>query len=130
MDVNKVMDCEKAILHLGGEQLFKLMVPMYESTSLLPYLEKMAAEINKQSWDQVSFFAHALKGPAVYIGGSRVHFACYYMQRAHLEGDLDLMLEYYSVLITEVIELRYHIDRYILEHGIMPQSPQGMVLFL
>ena len=113
MNISKPMDQEKGIFYLGGEPLFRLMVPMYESTSLLPYLEKMAAEINKKSYDQVAFFAHALKGPAAYIGGSRVHYACYYIQKAHLEGEDDLMLEYYSLLITEVIELRYHIIQYM-----------------
>ena len=79
MDINKIIDSEKAIQRLGDLSLYKMMLPEYESSSLIPYLEKMAQEINKNDWDQYKFYAHALKGPAGYIGASKLHFACYYV---------------------------------------------------
>jgi HPt (histidine-containing phosphotransfer) domain-containing protein len=79
LDINKVIDHEKAIQNLGGEQLYQLMLPQYESSSLILILEKLAKEVNEQNWDQIKFQAHALKGPAGYIGASRLHYACYWI---------------------------------------------------
>lgn len=36
LDINQVLDFPKAFKLLGGESLFNLMVPTYESTSLMP----------------------------------------------------------------------------------------------
>lgn len=65
--------------------------------------------MQNQDWDQVKFYAHALKGPAGYIGASRLHYACYYMQKAHIENDIDTMIDFYPLLIECAIELRYHL---------------------
>lgn len=87
LDINKVIDSEKAISNLGGEQLYKLMLPQAEGTSLIGILEKLAHEINVRDWDQIKFQAHSLKGTAGYIGASRLHYACYWIQRAHIDND-------------------------------------------
>jgi len=42
LDINKIIDSEKAIQRLGDLSLYKMMLPEYESSSLIPYLEKMA----------------------------------------------------------------------------------------
>ena len=42
LDINKVIDSEKAIKSLGDFSLYKMMLPQYESSSQIPYLEKMA----------------------------------------------------------------------------------------
>jgi hypothetical protein len=36
LDINQVLDFPKAFKLLGGESLYNLMVPTYESTSLMP----------------------------------------------------------------------------------------------
>ena len=85
------------------------MLPQYEATSLIQILEKLAKEVAAKDWDQIKFQAHALKGPAGYIGASRLHYACYWIQRAHVEGDYQTMLEYYPLVIETAIELRFQV---------------------
>ena len=79
LDINLVIDTEKAIKLLGGEQLYRLMLPMYEGTSLITPMMQLAKEVETKNWEQMRFYAHALKGPAGYIGASRLHYACYYV---------------------------------------------------
>ncbi len=55
LDINKIIDSEKAISNLGGEQLYKLMLPQAEGTSLIGILEKLAYDINVKDWDQIKF---------------------------------------------------------------------------
>ena len=109
LDINKIIDTEKAVQRLGDIALYRLMLPQYESSSLIPYLEKLSEEMQNQNWDQVKFYAHALKGPAGYIGASKLHYACYYVQKAHIENDLETMAELYPLVVECAIELRYHL---------------------
>ena len=48
-------------------------------------MEKLAQEVYDKNWEKIKFYAHSMKGPAGYIGGTRLHYACYYVQKAHLE---------------------------------------------
>jgi hypothetical protein len=52
---------------------------------------------------------HALKGSAGYIGASRLHYACYFIQKAFVEGEFQTMNDYYPLLIETAIEVRVHI---------------------
>ena len=89
-----------------------MMIPEYESRSLLPYLDKLTAALNERDWDAIKFHAHTLKGPAGYIGASRLHYACYYICKAHSEGDVEQMIEYYPLVIETAIEVRHHVRLY------------------
>lgn len=88
LDISQVIDSEKAINDLGSIELYQLMLPTYEGTSLLPSMEKLATAYNEKDWEQVKFHAHAIKGPAGYMGASRLHYACYYIQKAHCDYDI------------------------------------------
>ena len=57
-----------------------------------------------------------MKGPAGYIGASRLHYACYWIQRAHVEGDTKTMLEYYPLVIEAAIELRYKLRELLAKY--------------
>lgn len=110
LDINQVLDFPKAFKLLGGESLFNLMVPTYESTSLMPHITKLAHyAFPAKDWDQVKFVVHAIKGPASFIGASRLHYACYYIRKAHLDQDIDGIIDYYPFLIEAAIEVRYHV---------------------
>ena len=88
LDISYPIDIDFAVKSLNSEKLYYLLLPKYEDQSLLPYLEKLAQQLILKDWDQYKFFAHALKGPAAYVGASRLHYACYYIQKAHTEGDI------------------------------------------
>jgi HPt (histidine-containing phosphotransfer) domain-containing protein len=92
------------------------MLPAYESSSLLPFLEKLAVEIQKRDWEQFKFQAHALKGPAGYIGASRLHYSCYYIQKAYAESDYQTMIDFYPLVIESAIELRYHLRKVLAKY--------------
>lgn len=55
--------------------------------------------------------AHALKGPAGYAGASRLHYACYYIQKAFAEDDIQTMIEFYPLVIETAIEARIYIRK-------------------
>jgi hypothetical protein len=51
LDISKVIDVEKAIQNLSGEKLYVLMLPKFESSSLMPYLDKITKEFMAGDYD-------------------------------------------------------------------------------
>ncbi len=80
LDIGKPIDEEMAIKNLGIPDLFYYMLGQFEEMMLHPQMEKMAGHLTKEEWFDMKFAAHSLKGSAGYIGVSRLHYACYYVQ--------------------------------------------------
>ena len=57
-----------------------------------------------------------MKGPAGYIGASRLHYACYYLQKAHIENEIEAMVEFYPLIVECAIELRYQLRELIWKY--------------
>lgn len=102
---------------MGGEDLYKFLLPQFESSSLMPYLENIAKEFNMKEWDKVKFYVHTMKTPAGCIGASRLHYACYFIQKAFHEGDIESMIEYYPFLIETAIEVRIHLRPLVAKYS-------------
>lgn len=60
--------------------------------------------------------AHSLKGACGYVGASRMHYACYFIQEAFQRGQTHLMLEKYPRLVETVIEFKRYSRRILAEH--------------
>jgi len=52
--------------------------------------------------------AHSLKGASGYIGASRLHYACYFIQKHFVNGQKEKMLEYYPTLVEAAIEFKVY----------------------
>ena len=52
--------------------------------------------------------AHSLKGASAYIGASRLHYACYYIQEHFVYNRKDKMIEYYPTLVEAAVEFKIH----------------------
>ena len=50
--------------------------------------------------------AHSLKGACGYVGASRLHYSCYYIQEAHHLKQFDKMVEKYPRLVETAIEFK------------------------
>ena len=52
--------------------------------------------------------AHSMKGASGYIGASRIHYACFFVQENFHKGDFEGMLDYYPAVVESVIEFKIH----------------------
>ena len=50
--------------------------------------------------------AHSLKGSSGYVGASKIHYACYYIQDAYSSGNYSGMVLYYPLLVEAIIEFQ------------------------
>ena len=92
------------------------MLGRLETMSLNSNMTAIAAAIEHKDWAQMKLKAHCLKGACGYVGASRLHYACYFLQEAHQRGQYNLMLEKYPRLVEAVIEFKRYSRRILAEH--------------
>ena len=56
------------------------------------------------NWTQVKEVAHSLKSSSGYVGASRIHYDCYFMQEAYNIKELPKVGQRYNRLVENSIE--------------------------
>lgn len=84
-------------------------------------MKAIAVAVETKDWNQMKIKAHSLKGACGYVGASRLHYACYFIQEAFQRGQTHLMLEKYPRLVETVIEFKRYSRKVLAEHEGMPQ---------
>ena len=69
-------------------------------------MEKIVPTVEQHDYDNYREFAHSLKGASGYVGASRLHYACFFIQEHHYHKRYQEMLEYYPLLVEAAIEFR------------------------
>jgi len=62
--------------------LYYTMLGRLETMSLNTNMKAIAVAVELQDWNQMKTKAHSLKGACGYVGASRLHYACYFIQEA------------------------------------------------
>ena len=57
--------------------------------------------------------AHSLKGASGYVGAGKVHYACFYIQRAYNANDYQSMVSYYPLIVEACIEYKRFSRKYL-----------------
>ena len=83
LDISRPIDMETPVRNLGSNiQLFYMMLGRLEAMSLQTNMRKIKDAIRVQNYEQMNMAAHTLKGSSGYVGASRIHYACYFIQEA------------------------------------------------
>jgi HPt (histidine-containing phosphotransfer) domain-containing protein len=46
-------------------------------------MKAIAQAVDSQDWNVMKMKAHSLKGACGYVGASRLHYSCYFIQEAY-----------------------------------------------
>ena len=84
------------------------MLMQLEKLSLLVMMEKIVPAIDGKDYKTFKVHAHSLKGSSGYVGASKVHYACYYIQEHHYHERFEEMIKYYPLLVEAAIEFRIY----------------------
>lgn len=107
LDITTPIDAETAIQGLGGtDEIFYMMLENLEGMSLNQCMKDIIPVYDSKQYEQIKHFAHSLKGASAYIGASRLHYACYFIQHHFMEQNFEKMLEYYPSLVEAAIEFK------------------------
>jgi HPt (histidine-containing phosphotransfer) domain-containing protein len=80
------------------------MLGQLEDMSLVICLRDMVSAYDTDDHAKFKAHAHSLKGASAYIGASRLHYMCYFVQHYYVEDNYDKMMEYYPSLVETAIE--------------------------
>ena len=78
------------------------------------------ANIAKLNWDNMEHLklkdlAHSLKGSSAYVGASRIHYACYFIQELYINNKYKEMVNHYPNLVEAAIEFRLYSRKILAE---------------
>ena len=109
MDISTPIDVDKAIQGLGGDpNIFYMMLENLEKLALNKTMKDIVAEYDNRNYQGMKDLAHSLKGASGYIGASRLHYACYFIQEHFVYDRKEKMLEYYPSLVEAAIEFKVY----------------------
>jgi len=111
----QIINKEKAIECLGGQDLFENMMEGFEELSLKKSLVALKIAMDDLDYLNIRMAAHSLKGSASYLQAERVAFITAKMQ-ADVEKQLpEEIFKDYAVLIKQAILLRrairFHVQK-------------------
>ncbi len=84
------------------------MLGQFEDMMLNTEMEKLANSLASQNWGDMKFAAHSLKGSSGYIGVSRLHYACYYVQYYFMKSNFEAMVDFYPLVVETAIEFKIY----------------------
>lgn len=77
---------------------------------------KLGQAVEERHFPNIKTAAHSLKGASGYIGASRVHYACFYIQENFVNNNHEEMLDYYPALIEAVVEFKITSRQMLAKH--------------
>lgn len=88
--------------------MFYMMLAKFEEMSLMDCLKNIANAVDNKDYEKMKSAAHSLKGASGYIGASRLHYSCYFIQDHFMNKRYSEMLEYYPTLLESAVEFKVY----------------------
>ncbi|BCA95165.1 hypothetical protein TUM19329_15260 [Legionella antarctica] len=109
-----LLDWEEGIKNCGGnESLLKEMLTLMISQELLSDLEQMKLAFSKQEFTTIEKIAHKIKGGCVYLGLTRIKYACQYVERYWKTGERKLFNQLYHQAVKTIEESCTYINDWL-----------------
>ena len=114
LDIVEPIDVKTPVQSLGGNtKLYFAMLSRLEKMSLSSCLSQITEARNRQDWQAMKAAAHSLKGASGYVGAGKVHYACYYIQKAYNNNDFEGMMNYYPLAVEACLEYKRFARQYL-----------------
>ena len=114
LDITNPVDINTPVDSLGGNnKLYFAMLSRLEGMSLSMCMQQITDAVDNKEWLKMKNAAHSLKGASGYVGASKVHYACYYIQKAFNANNHQEMIEYYPLIVEACIEYKRYSRKFI-----------------
>ena len=109
MSSDSPIDIQFAVNNLGGQEaIFYSMLEKLEDFALTNTMKEMIIPFETMNYQKMKELAHSLKGSSSYVGASRIHYTCFFIQDNFLNKKFEKMLDYYPGLVEAAIEFKIH----------------------
>lgn len=89
------------------------MLSNLETMSLNQTMKDAVETYDNKEYEKLKMLAHSLKGASAYIGASRLHYICFFIQHYYNQHDYEQMMQYYPNLVEAAIEFRTYYRKII-----------------
>ncbi|MDR3504006.1 MAG: response regulator [Legionella sp.] len=104
-----LLDYEQGLKNCGTNCMLVELLTLMITQELPADLEQMKNAFAKKNYDVVERIAHKIKGGAVYVGTTRMKYACQYLERYWKTGAREHFNRLYHQAITVIDETFVHI---------------------
>ncbi|MDP1603128.1 MAG: ATP-binding protein [Legionella sp.] len=108
-----LFDEKLGVSSCGGLESLRELLKMLITSELPIDSQKMRHAFNQQNFTEVEKLAHKIKGGAMYIGTTRMKFACQYLERYWKSGERELFEDLYHQAIRVIDETISYITRWL-----------------
>ncbi|RUR20710.1 PAS domain-containing hybrid sensor histidine kinase/response regulator [Legionella sp. km535] len=108
-----LFDEEEGIKNSGGLDALKDLLELLINSELPSDYKKMKDAFEHNNYPEVERCAHKIKGGAVYIGTTRMKFACQYLERYWKSGERKLFKQLYHQAISTIEETIIYIEGWL-----------------
>ena len=106
-NVEEPLDINTAVKALdGNNDLYLKIVSRFEQMTLKGNMQNIKHAIDKGDWGAMNRAVGTIKGVSGVVGAGKVHYACFYIQKAYADGDPSDMVKKYPFLVEAVIDLK------------------------
>ncbi|CAM2876069.1 Hpt domain-containing protein [Legionella worsleiensis] len=99
-----LFDKEQAIKNCGNESILLELVTLMALKQIPEDLEHIKTAFQEQDYSLVERIAHKIKSGAMYLGTTRMKFACQYVERYRKSGEDQLFAQLYSQAVKVIEE--------------------------
>ena len=115
IDQFSLFDEEQGLKNSGSKAMLIELLTMMGS-DIPKDLEKMKIAFENTDFPQVEHLAHKIKGGAVYVGTTRLKYACQYLERYWKSGERKLFDDLYHQAIKTISDTEAFIADWLAQH--------------
>lgn len=104
-----LLDTEQALKNCGDQAMVIELLTMMLNTEMPKDLTAMKQAYADKDYETVEKLAHKIKGGAVYVGTTRMKYACQYVERYWKTGERELFDTLYHQAVSVIDETCLHI---------------------
>lgn len=108
-----LLDVEQALKNCGDQAMVLELLTMMLDTEMPKDLSAMKQAFADRDYEAVEKLAHKIKGGAVYIGTTRMKYACQYVERYWKTGERELFDALYHQALTVIDETCLYIKNWL-----------------
>ncbi|MCA0404264.1 MAG: response regulator [Proteobacteria bacterium] len=108
-----LLEVKQTLKNLGDKAIFIELLSNLIKKDLKEDLLKMKIAFTSDDFDDVEKLAHKIKGGAVYVGTTRMKYACQYLERYRKTGQCDLFPKLYEQAVSVIEETEQHVKDWL-----------------
>lgn len=108
-----LLDSEQALKNCGNQETVVELLSMMLDTEMPRDLEILKQSFANKDYAAIEKLAHKIKGGAVYIGTTRMKYACQYVERYWKAGERELFDALYDQAVNVIEETCLHVKAWL-----------------